>query len=432
MSFLYSSSPGASNYYPNYDGPLLNEIMVLNTGSVKDSEGRIASWVELANPNPIAWNVSGMRLGLDPDGREAWTIPEGVAVPASGYRVVWWDGFRPPSSQPEDPLCTGRLLPSQGGTIFLFNAQGQQMDSVSYGFQIIDQPIGRSGGTWRLLSQPTPGAANSAAAVLGDFHNLRVNEWCAHADVEGDWFELYNSDAEPVALNGLFLSDDPSIAGLTKYQVSSLSFIAGRSWVKWIADGRPEAGPNHTNFRLHQGGETLRIYSRGVQVDSIDFGLQSAAGSQGRWPDGATEIRAFPTTPTPGQANQVDTDGDGMPDAWELAHGFNPYQSSDALEDADGDGLSNLAEYLCGTDPRDASSCLRLGMGPPNNGKVRLFLEVAPWKRVTLQYRDLPSDPWTDLSLTPEFLPPQRVQIEDVISPVVGLRVYRLLLQPGY
>ncbi len=54
----------------------------------------------------------------------------------------------------------------------------------------------------------------------------------------------------------------------------------------------------------------------------------------------------------------LDTDGDGMPDAWELANGTNP-EVNDADADPDGDGMSNLREYWAGTSPTNAASALR-------------------------------------------------------------------------
>ncbi len=50
-----------------------------------------------------------------------------------------------------------------------------------------------------------------------------------------------------------------------------------------------------------------------------------------------------------------DTDGDGMPDAWERVQGLDPLVA-DADGDLDGDGASNLDEYLAVSDARDRRS----------------------------------------------------------------------------
>jgi len=51
-----------------------------------------------------------------------------------------------------------------------------------------------------------------------------------------------------------------------------------------------------------------------------------------------------------------DTDGDGMPDSWELLYGLNPNSSADASQDKDGDGITNLQEYKDGTSPTYANN----------------------------------------------------------------------------
>lgn len=50
--------------------------------------------------------------------------------------------------------------------------------------------------------------------------------------------------------------------------------------------------------------------------------------------------------------SSIDSDGDGIPDAWELRFRLNPLNSSDAASDSDGDGMSNLDEFLRGRSPR--------------------------------------------------------------------------------
>lgn len=48
----------------------------------------------------------------------------------------------------------------------------------------------------------------------------------------------------------------------------------------------------------------------------------------------------------------ADSDNDGVPDGYEVEHGFNPLGATDGAFDADGDFLDTLAEFTQGTDPR--------------------------------------------------------------------------------
>jgi hypothetical protein len=54
-------------------------------------------------------------------------------------------------------------------------------------------------------------------------------------------------------------------------------------------------------------------------------------------------------------AGSRDSDNDGMPNRWELAHHLNP-QRANASGNPDVDGIRNLREYVGGTDPRDEDS----------------------------------------------------------------------------
>lgn len=57
-------------------------------------------------------------------------------------------------------------------------------------------------------------------------------------------------------------------------------------------------------------------------------------------------LRALSTPPP-------DDDSDGLPNQWEVDHGLDPFDPTDATLDSDGDGLTNLEEYTARLDPQD-------------------------------------------------------------------------------
>lgn len=79
--------------------------------------------------------------------------------------------------------------------------------------------------------------------------------------------------------------------------------------------------------------------------DAVDARIVAEVqNGTGRIIDSPSQVGGYPVyrNGTP----PVDTDADGMPDAWESARGLNPASAADATGDRDGDGYTNVEEYV--------------------------------------------------------------------------------------
>jgi len=96
----------------------------------------------------------------------------------------------------------------------------------------------------------------------------------------------------------------------------------------------------------------------------------------------------------------LDSDGDGMPDDWELANGTNPYLN-DANADPDGDGMTNLQEFWAGTSPTNAASALRFENMALDGLNLRFSFQAMSNRSYSIQSRTVWNSgwlPWQDIS----------------------------------
>ncbi len=335
---------------PALAGVVINEVMA-NNRSLTNNDGTVTDWIELYNPSNSDVDLAAMSLTDQLTQPQRWVFPAGSVIPAHGYYQVTLD-----SSLPASANNTGFGLKASGDAIYLLDklsAGASLLDGVTFGLQAPDLTLGRvpnASSNW-VLTLPTPGATN-LAATLGDVSQLTINEWLADPISGDDWFELFNPNPQPVELSGLHLTDD--LNNRLKYQIPPRSFMAAGllGFQQFAADNNPAAGADHVTFKLSANGESIGLAgATGNLIDAITFGLQAEGISQGRLPDGAANMVAFPSTPTPGESNYLPLENVVINEV--LTHSDLPFEDavelrnlSDSSVDIGGWYLSDARTYL--------------------------------------------------------------------------------------
>ncbi len=189
-------------------------------------------------------------------------------------------------------------------------------------------------------------------------------------------------------------------------------------------------------MRIDMGRSLTATYSSLVVPTASSYSLAIDIGGVLYHP---IEITATPpTVGTPADRVRlnltlgVDSDGDGLPDAWEEAQlyqaGYLPGEDGwylsliDRDGDFDGDGLSNWLEYLAGTYAGDASSTIRLDIKEKAGDNVRLETYAIFGKSYTIESStDLKTWVVEPFALTdPAAEAPAEFQAS-LISPVTGI-----------
>lgn len=345
---LASSTQGAANSAPSLTPVLINEIMYHPLDGAAGADVTATEFIELHNPTNSAVDLSGWRI----KGDSSYTFASGTILPAFGYLLV----------VPFNPATDTSAL-----TGFL----------TTYGLDIAPAMAGPSdtklsNATHKItLARPFVHAETTEYLDIDRTEYRDIAPWPTAPDGGGVSLQRISRDLiGNTAANWGSATPTPGTINAGLYQTLAV----------WSRSPLPEGaiGSPYAFAFVGVGGTAPYIWT--LASGSLPPGVSLTNGMLGGTPTGggsfAFTIRladypgASATADFTLTVPSGDTDGDDLPDDWELENGL-AVGTDDSALDADGDGQSNLAEYLAGTDPRSSASVFAItSVGAPDSGTV--------------------------------------------------------------
>jgi hypothetical protein len=152
---------------------------------------------------------------------------------------------------------------------------------------------------------PTGPPSSEAEVFLNEVVAANATGLTDEAGAYPDWIELYNAGAVAVELGGFALSEEDGWTD--QWEFAAGTVIEPGGFLVVFADGDPEEGALHANFKLSAAGETVRLYGREADgrpwLDEAEFPALATDASWARSVDGGPAWGPD-ATPTPGAANR--------------------------------------------------------------------------------------------------------------------------------
>lgn len=211
----------------------------------------------------------------------------------------------------------------------------------------------------------------AAFALLMSIFNPRLSTCSAATTVDAANKYAYGANFGWMDWRG----DTNHGAVIGEYVCSGYIYSANVGWIN-IGSGAPAnqiqyQNNSATDFGVNQDGlGNLRGYAYGANVGWINFentGTPRVDLKTGQFSGYAFSANcgwislsnAFAWVQADAIMPGVDSDGDGIADAWEYAH-FGNLTTANATSNADGDPATDLQEYLAGTIPTDSGDYLAI------------------------------------------------------------------------
>jgi hypothetical protein len=174
--------------------------MASNESTLEDETGDFPDWIEIYNPADTTLNLAGFGISDRADDGFKYTFGD-TSIASGGYLVLFASSNTPADSI-RQYLHADFKLSASGETIYLFNPDSVQVDSLTFPALRVDEAFGYTadGSGPLILSSATPGAENAATGFSTRLANPTV-------DIEGGFYTR----------NVTILQTEAELAGMVHY-----------------------------------------------------------------------------------------------------------------------------------------------------------------------------------------------------------------------
>lgn len=118
---------------------VINELMAVNSHTVKDQNNQYDDWIELYNNSSDVVNLTDFYLSDSRSNLQMWKFPAGTTIAAKSYLIVWAD-----KDTLQPGLHTNFKLSSSGEKVYLSTPDLEIWDKVEYNEQTSEISYSRS------------------------------------------------------------------------------------------------------------------------------------------------------------------------------------------------------------------------------------------------------------------------------------------------
>lgn len=381
-------------------GPDLGEVpppgaVVINELLAHTDASPVGDWIELHNTTTTNIDLSGWWLSDSEAAPFKYRIPDGTVLPAGGFLI-----FNSTNHFGAVGVSNAFSFSEYGEQAVLSSAWDEFGNPTGYrqvrsfGASDRETTFGRhvcSDGREVFVTQvwPTPGGPNAGPRVgpivISEILYAPTGSIPEHVEfycLAPTNVPLFDPDAPTNRWRfrgvGTFVFPSNSFARAFDSFVLTATNPAAFRAMRGLPDDYPVYGP--FTGRLDNAGDLLRLerplpFDPDTQpyelVEAIEYHAQAPwpvpiAGESIR----RVRLAAFGNDPanwtpgstsgSPGPKPREDSDGDGLPDRWEAAHGRSSLTPDSLHLDRDGDGVPDHSEYIAGTNPTDSNDVFRV------------------------------------------------------------------------